>query len=1285
MRRSGLTLSSLKNRLGPPSPPAVVADFDPAFYKAFYSDLKDFPGPALQRHFATYGRAEGRHPNPEAFSRALQAELGPLPKNFNPRVYRLMHADLREKLRFDWEGTEHYLRQGRKEKREYIRFDPDLYRSLYFPDKVVTDYELALHYRNEGEAEGRIGSWAEFIEQQGVAAGTWLDLLKVDEFELLNWAWAGRVESKLQAVRLFLAEGLRRLAPIAFGVDFDPSYYREIRPELKTADDQALYQDWLFRGLDEGDAGSAEQHLRRLGLPLQAYPAAFDWRRYLRESPRAGPDRWSALEHLLEAGFAKIPALPLGEEGRAEFLLALGERFRGKHDKIAAYAYAGARAAGDRSYASTHQLADTYYRLKRWPEAVKLFQEAAATPGAEVWTYVNGARAAIRIGAFRTARELLEAGRETAAGDPVWRTGVEELAEAYFTARTARARQLYGIPGGRERADALVMGLIERTSEMWSALDPLGAPTPALGEPRVVILANHDIKVCTHYRIEQKAELFELLGQRYEFYSLDRWRDFIAALPGASAAIFFRVPAWPSVTRAMKTARALEVPIYYEIDDLIFDAGEYPDTFESYGGLLTPKSYEGLLFGVPIFRAALTMSDYGIASTSPLAKAVEPLVRTGEVFVLPNGLDSRNEPFLDHPPPRVRGDDSIWIAYASGTQAHNTDFHELAGPALLEVLRRRKNVRFLLVGYLALTPEWDEVRDQIIRFDFVDGSKAFWSLLADADINIAVLKSTWATDSKSEIKWLEAAALGVPSVVSETAMYREVLEDGVDALVVRTPEEWLDALERMVGDADLRRRIAVGAAAKAKARYALEVNAERLDALLAPALQARSVPPPAAAGRRRILLANVWFPPQTIGGATRVLRNNLDAWLDSGAADAFEFMVVATDHGAAVPHRLRVDEYRGVPVVRIGAPPGYGEDWRAQDPEIGLVFAELVDAWRPDLVHFHALQRLTASVVEAARDAGVPYFVTTHDAWWVSDFPFLVDDQGRLRQPCEDLPRDPPKSVSVPQSLDRRRVLHATLEPARRIFGVSRSFAELHRACGYEQAIAVPNGVPPMPQVERTRSGSGRVRLAHVGNLEKHKGYHLVEAAVRQGGFKNLELFVIDHSRSGGVVERRTWGGTPVSFLGRIPQSHIHELYARTDVLLAPSIWPESFGLVTREALAAGCWVIASDRGAISEDVAPGVNGFVVDVTTVEGLLAALAAIDADPERYRSPPETPIRLRTSQEQAGDLVRLYRETPEREQPWEERPSAALMATRTAHAERRKAAAIRGSSGRSGPTP
>jgi tetratricopeptide (TPR) repeat protein len=323
-----------------------------------------------------------------------------------------------------------------------------------------------------------------------------------------------------------------------------------------------------------------------------------------------------------------------------------------RRDELAAALFRRARGLGDAGYESAHHLGDALFRLERYAEALPLFQQAAQFAEAEVWTYVNGAAAAAKVGAFRAGRELLEAGKRGVSGDPVWREAVQTLAEAYFNARTARARRLYAFGDeGRARADAQIARVIASTSALWTGLDPVGAPTPATADRRVVVLASFDIQVCNHYRIDQKEELFELLDRPVEFYRLDQWREFISALHGASAAFFFRLPAWPSVVRAMTTARRMGVPTYYEIDDLIFDAKEYPDTLESYGGLLSREAYESLLFGVPLFRAAVELCDYGISSTTPLARAVEPLVRTGQVFWLPNGWTAATSPICARRPP----------------------------------------------------------------------------------------------------------------------------------------------------------------------------------------------------------------------------------------------------------------------------------------------------------------------------------------------------------------------------------------------------------------------------------------------------------------------------------------------------------------------------------------------------------------------------------------------------------------------------------------------------------
>jgi glycosyltransferase involved in cell wall biosynthesis len=157
-----------------------------------------------------------------------------------------------------------------------------------------------------------------------------------------------------------------------------------------------------------------------------------------------------------------------------------------------------------------------------------------------------------------------------------------------------------------------------------------------------------------------------------------------------------------------------------------------------------------------------------------------------------------------------------------------------------------------------------------------------------------------------------------------------------------------------------------------------------------------------------------------------------------------------------------------------------------------------------------------------------------------------------------------------------------------------------------------------------------------------HKGYRLMRNAFLSDTFAHLALTIVDHSRSRGYLRREVWGTTPVEFIGPLPQNEIGGLYSQTDVILAPSIWPESYGLVTREALACGCWVVASDRGAVGEDIANDENGYIIDVSDIAGLVRTLKQIDGDPLRYLGTPKNISALRTAAEQSDALACLYNE-------------------------------------------
>lgn len=74
----------------------------------------------------------------------------------------------------------------------------------------------------------------------------------------------------------------------------------------------------------------------------------------------------------------------------------------------------------------------------------------------------------------------------------------------------------------------------------------------------------------------------------------------------------------------------------------------------------------------------------------------------------------------------------------------------------------------------------------------------------DFDIGLAPLTGTKFDQSKSAVKALEYAALGIPVIASDVAPYREFVVDGVTGWLVRTPDEWASRLRDLACDDGMR-------------------------------------------------------------------------------------------------------------------------------------------------------------------------------------------------------------------------------------------------------------------------------------------------------------------------------------------------------------------------------------------------------------------------------------------------------------------------------------------------
>jgi len=81
-----------------------------------------------------------------------------------------------------------------------------------------------------------------------------------------------------------------------------------------------------------------------------------------------------------------------------------------------------------------------------------------------------------------------------------------------------------------------------------------------------------------------------------------------------------------------------------------------------------------------------------------------------------------------------------------------------------------------------------------------------------------------------------------------------------------------------------------------------------------------------------------------------------------------------------------------------------------------------------------------------------------------------------------------------------------------------------------------------------------------------------------------------------------------VDFLGEMVEQDKPKFYAGAAATLFPSDWPEPFGLVMTESMAAGTPVIALRRGSVPEILVDGVSGFICD--DVEEMVDAVQRLD---------------------------------------------------------------------------
>jgi glycosyltransferase involved in cell wall biosynthesis len=300
-----------------------------------------------------------------------------------------------------------------------------------------------------------------------------------------------------------------------------------------------------------------------------------------------------------------------------------------------------------------------------------------------------------------------------------------------------------------------------------------------------------------------------------------------ARIPPCDVLVVERHLLWPEreqrdrLAVVLEACRARGTRIVYTLDDNLLDLN-----------LDRPWRFPGdTLRGVIRFLAR--EADAVVVSTPALAERLTRL--NARVRVVPNALDER----LFGGPPEIPPARRPLTMGFMGTLTHEADLMMVLRP-LRGLLRRAKGgVRLEIVGGVdrkRLAPAFDGLPVRMIETGDMHEYPTFVAWMKRSvrwDFAIAPLEDDPFTRCKSDLKYLDYGALGIPAVFSDVRPYRETVRHRETGLVVpNEPDAWAEALEEIADDDALRARLARAARDEVHATRMLATNAARwLEAL----------------------------------------------------------------------------------------------------------------------------------------------------------------------------------------------------------------------------------------------------------------------------------------------------------------------------------------------------------------------------------------------------------------------------------------------------------------------
>ena len=340
----------------------------------------------------------------------------------------------------------------------------------------------------------------------------------------------------------------------------------------------------------------------------------------------------------------------------------------------------------------------------------------------------------------------------------------------------------------------------EYLEPMWRTLAQQGAfhisSAPAVLSKRrqIALIGDLNLPQCRKYRVEQLAQFWQGQGIRLEYAHFEDIPRATRILQQASHLMEYRLQCTPTTQMLRYEAHRLRLPILYDLDDPLFSVSAY----ETYSNMQAvgadQKSH--FLAAAPSYLDMMNGADIVSVSTPGMATHAA-LFSNRSIYLRRNFADAETLAAGRVMNTANKKQPSIFrIAFASGSCGHEADLETILKP-LTEFILAAPNRRLRVLGHFDLKRLPKALLLQVEQCAFTTYSD-YLNVLSEVDCAVVPLAKDAFNDCKSAVRVLDAAAVSVPSIVSDVGDLGFVVKEGETGYVARQASDWEAILGQFV-------------------------------------------------------------------------------------------------------------------------------------------------------------------------------------------------------------------------------------------------------------------------------------------------------------------------------------------------------------------------------------------------------------------------------------------------------------------------------------------------------